>query len=30
VEGFDWRNDYYSATIMPDGAVQMGEATLGY
>jgi alpha-mannosidase len=30
VEGFDWRNDYYSATIMPDGAVQMGKATLGY
>jgi alpha-mannosidase len=30
VEVFDWCNDYYSATIMPDGAVQMGEATLGY
>jgi alpha-mannosidase len=30
VGGFDWRNDYYSATVRPDGTVQVGEATLGY
>ncbi len=30
IKTFEWRNDYYLATVAPDGAVQMGEAKLGY
>ncbi len=30
VEDFNWRNDHYSATVRPDGMVQIGEARLGY
>jgi alpha-mannosidase len=30
VETFDWRNEYYSATVTADGVVQIGKAKLGY